>query len=225
MYKFLFISMLSIVIHANELPEYEAKYKFDSKEISITGIREFKRINNEYEMQFKASNLFASMFFLSKFEINGDQLIPKTYDIKIRPKFLKRDQFINFNKEKNIIESTGETVWSSDFVQLDEVFDPLNAQIVIRILMKKGFEKFEFNILDIKNGDYKKYNFRVLNKEKCIVNKEQYNCLVLERYRNESNRTVKYYLAEELDFMFVKIIDKNPDRTNTLELLEILSFG
>ena len=151
--------MLSIVIHANELPEYEAKYKFDSKEISITGIREFKQINNEYEMQFKASNLFASMFFLSKFEINGDQLIPKTYDIKIRPKFLKRDQFINFNKEK------------------------------------------------------------------CIVNKEQYNCLVLERYRNESNRTVKYYLAEELDFMFVKIIDKNPDRTNTLELLEILSFG
>ena len=58
-----------------------------------------------------------------------------------------------------------------------------------------------------------------------LVNNEQYNCLVLERYRNESNRTVKYYLAEELDFMFVKIIDKNPDRTNTLELLEILSFG
>ena len=42
--------MLSIVIHANELPEYEAKYKFDSKEISITGIREFKQINNEYEI-------------------------------------------------------------------------------------------------------------------------------------------------------------------------------
>ena len=67
--------MLSIVIHANELPEYEAKYKFDSKEISITGIREFKQINNEYEMQFKASNLFASMFFLSKFGFTAAPIV------------------------------------------------------------------------------------------------------------------------------------------------------
>ena len=47
----------------------------------------------------------------------------------------------------------------------------------------------------------------------------------LERSREGTQRIVKYYLAKELDYMFVKIIDTSPDRTNKLELKEILSFG
>ena len=35
----------------------------------------------------------------------------------------------------------------------------------------------------------------------------------------------KYYLAKELDFMFIKIIDSSPDKINKLELKEVLSFG
>ena len=52
------------------------------------------------------------------------------------------------------------------------------------------------------------------------------NCMkVLERSRNGSNRKVRYFLAKELEYMFIKVIDVSPERTNTLELKEILSFG
>ena len=61
--------------------------------------------------------------------------------------------------------------------------------------------------------------------ETCIVDKTKYNCVILERYRENNQRVVKYYLAKELDYMFVKIIDINPDKVNTLELKEVLSFG
>ena len=224
MNKFLLLLMISISAYADEIAQYKAKYRFESKEITITGIREFKSNNDGYEMRFKASNLFARMYFSSKFEINDDLVMPKNYDIKIRPKFLKRDQLIDFNRENNLIISSGETVWSSILVDSNAILDPLNAQIMIRILINKGFEEFDLNILDIKNGGYKNYNFRIINNEKCIVNKEKYNCLILERYRSESDRIVKYYLAKELDYMFIKIIDKSPERTNTLKLEEILSF-
>ena len=60
---------------------------------------------------------------------------------------------------------------------------------------------------------------------KIIANKIKYNCLVLERYRDDSKRTVKYYLAKERDYMFLKIIDNSPERTNTLRLEQVLSFG
>ena len=105
-YKFSIISTLIIFnCVASDIPEYEAKYNFESEEISITGIRQFKRNQNDYEIRFDASNLIASMMFSSKFNIDNDMVLPKTYDIKIRPKFLKRDQSVIFNQQENFIQS------------------------------------------------------------------------------------------------------------------------
>ena len=46
---------------ATEVTQYKAKYQFDSEEISISGIREFKKNNDGYELKFRASNIVASM--------------------------------------------------------------------------------------------------------------------------------------------------------------------
>ena len=40
-----------------------------------------------------------------------------------------------------------------------------------------------------------------------------------------SDRKVTYFLMEKYEYMFLKIIDINPERKNTLNLEEILSFG
>ncbi len=217
----LFVSYLD----AYQLSEYEAKYAFESKEISITGIREFKKNQDNYEIRFEASNLLASLFFLSEFNINNDKVIPKTYDIKIRPKFLKRDQFITFDQRQGFVKSNGKSSWEFEFDNSDLLLDPLNVQVMIRILIKKGVNEFDLNIIDMENGGSKIYTYTVTKNEKCTVNKTKYNCTILERYRKDSDRVVKYYLAKELDFMFIKIIDASPDKINKLELKEVLSFG
>ena len=225
-YKFSIISTLIIFnCVASDIPEYEAKYNFESEEISITGIRQFKRNQNDYEIRFDASNLIASMMFSSKFNIDNDMVLPKTYDIKIRPKFLKRDQSVIFNQQENFIQSNGQKPWQTSITESESIFDPLNVQIMIRIYINSGFELFNLNILDMEKGGFKKYNFEVKNSEACFVNKIEYECKILERSREGTQRIVKYYLAKELDYMFVKIIDTSPDRTNKLELKEILSFG
>ena len=58
-----------------------------------------------------------------------------------------------------------------------------------------------------------------------IFSNKKYNCYVIERTQENSKRKVVYYLAEGLEFMFLKIIDSSPERINKLELREILSFG
>ena len=68
----IFLFLFVCNINAYQLAPYEAKYKFESKEITITGIREFKKDQDNYEILFDASNLFASLFFSSKFSINDD---------------------------------------------------------------------------------------------------------------------------------------------------------
>ena len=223
---YLFILLASIFsVNAIELPYYEAKYNFESDEINITGVREFKKNSEGYEIKFQASNLFAGMSFSSLFDIEDSKVIPKSYDVKIRPKLLNRDQFIEFDYINNEILSKGSNSWSESLKKNILIMDPLNVQIVIRTLIKQNKKKFSINIVDMQKGGYKEYDFEVLGNEKCIFNKEELNCVVLQRSREESNRKVTYYLMEKYEYMFLKIIDINPERKNTLNLLEILSFG
>lgn len=223
---YLFILLASIFsVNAIELPYYEAKYKFESDEINITGVREFKKNTEGYEIKFQASNLFAGMSFSSLFDIEDSKVIPKSYDVKIRPKLLNRDQFIEFDYINNEILSKGSNSWSESLKKNILITDPLNVQIVIRTLIKQNKKRFSINIVDMQKGGYKEYDFEVLGNEKCIFNEEELNCVVLQRSREKSNRKVTYYLMEKYEYMFLKIIDINPERKNTLNLLEILSFG
>ena len=220
-----FLLLSSIGFLSAEIPAYSAKYNFESEEISITGTRTFKKINNGYEIRFEASNLLASMYFSSLFKITNKQVIADTYDIKIKPKFLNRNQSVKFNYDVNIIKSSGVNVWQSDIDKENSVFDPLNVQIMIRTFVRDGIQNFDLNIIDMENGGSKKYSFIVNGEEECLFDNKKLNCIIVERSRIGSERTVKYYLAKELEYMFTKIIDSSPERTNKLELKKILSLG
>ena len=222
--NFYLIILLSSNAVAAEVPPYSAKYNFESEEISISGVREFYKTEDGYEMKFKASNLFASLFFLSRFKLKSDNVISDSYEIKIRPKFLDRDQSLRFDYENMEVRSKGINEWASS-INENLIYDPLNVQIMIRTYVKQGLENFNINIIDMENGDYRLYEFNIIGNEDCIFNNEKLQCIILERSRLNSKRKVTYYLAEELEHMFIKIIDVSPERTNTLKLLEVLSLG
>ena len=222
--NFYLIILLSSNAVASEVPPYSAKYNFESEEISISGVREFYKTEDGYEMKFKASNLFASLFFLSRFKLKSDNVISDSYEIKIRPKFLDRDQSLRFDYENMEVRSKGINEWASS-INENLIYDPLNVQIMIRTYVKQGLENFNINIIDMENGDYRLYEFNIIGNEDCIFNNEKLQCIILERSRLNSKRKVTYYLAEELEHMFIKIIDVSPERTNTLKLLEVLSLG
>ena len=219
----LFVTVFGV--NAFELPYYEAKYKFESDEINITGIRKFDKNSEGYEIEFQASNLFAGMNFSSLFDFENYKVIPKSYDVKIKPKFLDRDQFIKFDYMNNQIVSTGSNKWSEIINKDLLIMDPLNVQIMIRTLVKENKTEFSLNIVDMQKGGFKEYDFEVMGNEMCVFNNEEINCVVLQRSREGSNRKVTYYLMEKYEYMFLKIVDINPERKNTLSLVEILSFG
>ena len=225
MYKILLTFFISFSIFSDDITLYKAKYQFDSDEISITGIREFKKTNDGYELKFRASNIVASMFFSSVFSIDEYGIKSSKYEIKIRPKFLKRDQSINFNYKTQVIESNGRNEWKSDLNINDVTVDPLNAQIMIRKNLKENINNFSLNLINMQEGGIEKFDYIVTGTEKCEFKEKVYNCSILERLREGSSRKTTYYLAKELDYMFLKITDVSEDWTNTLELKEILSFG
>ena len=135
-----------------------------------------------------------------------------------------RDQYLNFDYETMEVRSEGINKWVASLKD-DLVYHPLNVQIMIRTNVKHGLKNFKINIVDMEEGGSKSYEFNVVGLEECIFNEETIKCVILERSRLNSDRKVTYYLAEELEYMFIKIIDTSPERTNTLKLLEVLSLG
>jgi hypothetical protein len=224
----LFILMLICLsnLNAQSIEEYSARYSYVSDEISINGIRKLEIIDNQYVMNFKAKNLLASMEVESKFEINNKELKTNSYKIKVRPSFVNRDQRIEFNYNKNVITSSGREEWSRDLIHNNkEIFDPLNAQIKIRMNLISGLDKFSIDLLEIESGEIQSNLYEISGKETLIFNDVDYECIVLKRIRETDSRETFYYIAEDLNYMFLKIIDKGEDRNQTLTLLEILSLG
>ena len=224
----LFLLMLLCLsdLNAQSVEEYSARYSYVSDEISIKGIRKLEIIDNQYVMNFKAKNLLASMEVESKFEINEKELKTNSYKIKVRPSFVNRDQRIKFNYDKNVINSSGREAWSRDLIPNNkEIFDPLNAQIKIRMNLISGLDKFSIDLLEIESGEIQSNLYEISGKETLIFNGVDYECIVLKRIRETDSRETFYYIAEDLNYMFLKINDKGEDRNQTLTLLEILSLG
>jgi|TARA_B110000967_G_scaffold203575_1_gene244474 hypothetical protein len=224
-YKFLFLIVISIDISAIEIKDYIARYSFESDEISIEGIRKLATLGDGYELSFKAKNIFAKLEFNSSFVISDDQIITKSYKVKIKPKFVNRDQVVDFNYEKKLITALGRNSWNAEFNPSIRVLDPLNAQIQIRLNLLKGIKEFSIKLVEIKNGVLEDNFYKVIGKELCAVGKKNYECIVLKRSRKKEGRETIYYLAPDLDYMFLKIIDNGPEQKQKLELIEILSLG
>ncbi|MDB3952061.1 hypothetical protein N9424_03685 [Gammaproteobacteria bacterium] len=224
-YKILLTLALSFQINGVELPAYEARYSYESDEINIEGIRKFSKDPNSFNLSFKAKNLLASMGFESIFLIENSQIISKNYVIKVRPKFVNRDQEIAFNYVDKIISSFGRDAWEKPLDQAKKSADPMNAQIQIRLNLSMGMQEFTIKLLEIKNGGIEDNFYKVIKNEPCSLGENSYECVILKRFREKENRETLYYLIPDLDYMFLKIIDRGPERNQKLELLEILSLG
>ena len=224
-YKILLTLALSFQINGIELPAYEARYSYESEEINIEGIRKLSKDPNSFNLSFKAKNLLASMGFESIFLIENSQIISKNYVIKVKPKFVNRDQEITFNYVDKIISSFGRDAWEKPLDQAKKSADPMNAQIQIRLNLLMGMQEFTIKLLEIKNGGIEDNFYKVIKNEPCSLGENSYECVILKRFREKENRETLYYLIPDLDYMFLKIIDSGPERNQKLELLEILSLG
>ena len=133
MYKLIPVLLLSLTINA-EVKNYEAEYEFISEEITIAGTRALD-INNEGlgSLSFRAKNLLASMFFESKFKIIDGKVISDSYKVRIKPRFVNRDQELVFNHESNTISSNGRDNWVVEVDKNIQILDPLNSQIQLKL--------------------------------------------------------------------------------------------
>jgi len=227
MYKLIPVLLLSLTINA-EVKNYEAEYEFISEEITIAGTRALD-INNEGlgSLSFRAKNLLASMFFESKFRIFDGKVISDSYKVRIKPRFVNRDQELVFNHESNIISSNGRDNWMVEVDKNIQILDPLNSQIQLKLNLANNINNFSLNIIDLENGGLESYQYFVDGVKNIEFKDKIYECMIVKRTKlnSESNKVTLYFVSKDLGYMFIEVQESSEKREQQLQLIELLSLG
>ena len=226
MYKLIPVLLLSLTINA-EVKNYSAEYEFISEEITIAGTRALDINEGLGSLSFKAKNLLASMFFESKFRVIDGKVISDSYKVRIKPKFVNRDQELVFNHENNTISSNGRDNWIVEVDKNIQILDPLNSQIQLKLNIANNVNNFSLNLIDLENGELESYQYIVDGVKTIEFKDELYDCMVVKRIKldSDSDKVTLYFVSKDLGYMFIQVQESSDKREQELQLIELLSLG
>ena len=225
-YKLIPVLLLSLTINA-EVKNYSAEYEFISEEITIAGTRALDINEGLGSLSFKAKNLLASMFFESKFRVIDGKVISDSYKVRIKPKFVNRDQELVFNHENNTISSNGRDNWIVEVDKNIQILDPLNSQIQLKLNIANNVNNFSLNLVDLENGELESYQYIVDGVKTIEFKDELYDCIVVKRIKldSDSDKVTLYFVSKDLGYMFIQVQESSEKREQELQLIELLSLG
>ena len=219
--------MLFVLISANllaqEIPDYKGEYVFTNSKVSMRGIRELIT----HEEQGKRTIQFNAKFPLGKIKIISDFIeednlissIQYYVDAKVLIRSDKRT--LKFDQSSGTLTSKGKFEWSQTLLKNENVFDPLNVQIQIRKNVIAGLKDFSLMLPDLKTGAIEANNYKVVDSDSFEVDGTVYPCIIVERIRLQDNRTTRYFLAPDIDFLIIKGEDEDQDGDTMLELKKL----
>ena len=225
MYKYLGILfvLISTDITAQEIPDYKGEYVFTNSRVSMQGIRELISHSEDGKrtIQFNAKFPLGRIKITSDFtEINN--LITSTkYFVDVKWTLISDKRTLNFDQNTGTLTSKGKFEWVESLLKDENVFDPLNVQVQIRKNVIAGLKEFSLMLPDLKTGAIEANNYKVVDNGSFEVNGTDYPCIIVERIRLQDDRTTRYFLAPDLDYLIIKVEDEDQEGDTMLELKKL----
>ena len=208
---------------AQEIPDYKGEYTFTNSRVSMTGIREL--ITNEEigkrTIQFNAKFPLGRIKIISDFSEKDNLIASSKYFVDVKWTLISDKRTLNFDQTSGILTSKGKFEWSQDLLKNENVFDPLNVQIQIRKNVISGLKEFSLMLPDLKSGAIEANNYKVVENGAFEVDGTNYQCIIVERIRLQDDRTTRYFLATDLDYLIIKVEDEDQDGDTMLELKKL----
>ena len=225
MYKYLGILfvLISYDLVAQEIPDYKGEYVFTNSRVSMKGIREL--ITHEgaskRTIQFNAKFPLGKIKIISDFSEKNNLISSIKYFVDVKWTLITDKRTINYDQVSGLLTSTGKFEWSKDLPANENVFDPLNVQIQIRKNIIAGMKEFSLMLPDLKTGAIEANNYKVVENGEFEVEGTNFPCIIVERIRLQDDRTTRYYLAPDLDYLIIKVEDEDQDGDTSLELKKL----
>ena len=225
MYKYLAIIfvLISCNLDAQEIPDYKGEYVFTNSRVSMQGIRELITHNDEGKrtIQFNAKFPLGRIKIISDFSEKNNLMTSIKYYVDVKWTLISDKRTLNFDQASGTLTSKGKFEWSQALIENENVFDPLNVQIQIRKNVIAGLMEFSLMLPDLKTGAIEANNYKVIDNGNFEVDGTDYPCIIVERIRLQDDRTTRYFLAPDLDYLIIKVEDQDQDGDTMLELKKL----
>jgi len=225
MYKYLGILfvLISADITAQEIPDYKGEYVFTNSKVSMKGIRELitHQEAGKRTIQFNAKFPLGRIKIISDFSENNNLITSTKYYVDVKWTLISDKRTLNFDQTSKTLSSKGKFEWSQALLENQNVFDPLNVQIKIRKNVIAGLQEFSLMLPDLKTGAIEANNYKVVDNGSFEVDGTNYPCIIVERIRLQDDRTTRYFLTPDLDYLIIKVEDEDQDGDTMLELKKL----
>ena len=224
MYKYLGILfiLISSDLAAQEIPDYKGEYVFTNSRVSMQGIRELITHNDgERTIQFNAKFPLGRIKIISDFSETDNRITSRKYYVDVKWTLISDRRTLNFDQASGTLTSKGKFKWNQALIENENVFDPLNVQIQIRKNVIAGLGEFSLMLPDLKTGAIEANNYKVVDNGNFEVDGTSYPCIIVERIRLQDDRTTRYFLAPDLNYLIIKVEDQDQDGDTMLELKKL----
>ena len=225
MYKYLGIIfvLISSDLAAQDIPDYKGEYVFTNSRVSMQGIRELITHNDEGKrtIQFNAKFPLGRIKIVSDFSEKNNLMTSTKYYVDVKWTLISDKRTLNFDQASGTLTSKGKFEWSQALIENENVFDPLNVQIQIRKNVIAGLIEFSLMLPDLKTGAIEANNYKVVDNGNFEVDGTNYPCIIVERIRLQDDRTTRYFLAPDLNYLIIKVEDQDQDGDTMLELKKL----
>lgn len=225
MYKYLGILfvLISADINAQEIPDYKGEYVFTNSRISVKGIRELitHPEAGKRTIKFNAKFPLGRIKIISDFTENNNLMTSTKYYVDVKWTIISDKRTLNFDQISGTLTSKGKFEWSQPLLENENVFDPLNVQIQIRKNVIAGLQEFSLMMPNLKTGAIEANNYKIVENGSFDVDGANYPCIIVERIRLQDDRTTRYFLAPDLDYLIIKVEDEDQEGDTMLELKKL----
>ena len=215
--------LISFDLLAQEIPDYKGEYVFTNSRVTMKGIREL--ITHEEAgkrtIQFNAKFPLGKIKIISDFSEKNNLISSTKYFVDVKWTLITDKRTLNFDQVSGLLTSSGKFEWSQDLPVNENVFDPLNVQIQIRKNIIAGMKEFSLMLPDLKTGEIQANNYKVVENGEFKVEGTNFPCIIVERIRLQDDRTTRYFLAPDLDYLIIKVEDEDQDGDTSLELKKL----
>ena len=215
--------LISFDLSAQEIPDYKGEYVFTNSRVTMKGIREL--ITHEEAgkrtIQFNAKFPLGKIKIISDFSEKNNLISSIKYFVDVKWTLITDKRTLNFDQVSGLLTSTGKFEWSKNLPVNENVFDPLNVQIQIRKNIIAGMKEFSLMLPDLKTGAIEANNYKVVENGEFEVEGTNFPCIIVERIRLQDDRTTRYFLAPDLDYLIIKVEDEDQDGDTSLELKKL----
>jgi hypothetical protein len=174
---------------------------------SVTGTRTLQRQDGNWLLRSELKAVVASIGQETVLTGEPDgRLQPLRYSYWQRGVAGRRDRILDFDRERGLVLRSGDKLRQQPL--LEPAWDPLSWQLALRRDLSAGSQtpgsRYRYRITD--GGEYKEYDFEVIERGEVQVPAGDFEALLLERrFHDSERRLTRVWLAPALDYLVVRL--------------------